>query len=66
MTEELWTGRKVAQVLGVSSQTVKNWRVNQRVQLPFVRVGGAVRYRPSDISAFVESKVVVPQPRNQA
>ncbi len=39
--------------LGVPTSTLAVWRSTGRVELPFVKVGGHVRYRPEDIRRFL-------------
>ena len=52
---ELLDEQKAAAVLGVSPGTLGVWRSTGRYALPFVKVGRAVRYRRSDIDAWLES-----------
>lgn len=37
----------VAAALGLSTQTLANWRCTRRNPLPFVKIGRSVRYRRS-------------------
>lgn len=53
---ELLDEQKAAAVLGVSPGTLGVWRSTGRYALPFVKVGRAVRYRRSDIDAWLESR----------
>ena len=46
---QLLTPRHVAELLHVSVQTLAHWRTSRRVDLPYVKVGKFVRYRPEDI-----------------
>jgi excisionase family DNA binding protein len=50
----LLTTDQAADILKVKPSTLVNWRCTKRVALPFVRVGRAVRYRQSEIQAFIE------------
>lgn len=45
-------------VLGVSPKTLATWRSTRRYPLPYVKVGRVIRYKRSDVSAFVESRTV--------
>lgn len=54
---ELLTGRETAEYLGVSEDTLAQDRYLGR-GLPYVRVGRRIRYRASDIAAFLEANVV--------
>jgi excisionase family DNA binding protein len=50
------TAIDVARMLGVREQTLALWRSTGRHSLPFVRVGGRVRYRRSDVDAWLTSR----------
>lgn len=48
-------GRKeAADFLGVASQTLAVWASTERYHLPYIKVGSKVRYRMSDLEAFLE------------
>jgi len=51
---------EAAQFLGVAPQTLTVWRCTKRYNLPYVKVGGSVRYEESDLIAFMESRKVHP------
>lgn len=52
---------QAALILGLAPSTLANDRVTAEIGLPFVKVGGrVVRYRASDIAAFIEARVVRP------
>jgi excisionase family DNA binding protein len=59
VTEFLNT-QEAATLLGLKPQTLHLWRSAGRYNLPFVRLGRAVRYRREDIEQFVASCRVVP------
>lgn len=48
--------RKAAEVLGLSPGTLSVWRSTGRYQVPFVKVGHLVRYRLTDLDAWLESR----------
>jgi predicted DNA-binding transcriptional regulator AlpA len=50
----------VAEMTGFEVQTVRNWRSNKKVALPFLKIGRSVRYRLSDVEAFLEKCRVIP------
>lgn len=54
--ETLMTPQQAAQVLGLSVKTLATWRSTGRHALPFIRCGGRVRYRRSDVDAWLESQ----------
>ena len=47
--------RKVAELLGVSVASVRRWRL-LRQGPKYLKIGAAVRYRPEDVSAWLESR----------
>jgi predicted DNA-binding transcriptional regulator AlpA len=52
---ELLTDIQVAKTLGVSTATVRRWRLlNQGPR--YLKIGASVRYRPEDIGYFLESR----------
>lgn len=51
--EPLLTPEDVARKLVVSEDTLTTWRCTRRQHIPFVKVGRLVRYRESDIAAFI-------------
>jgi predicted DNA-binding transcriptional regulator AlpA len=53
----LLTREQAAEILGVLPQTLAVWFSTRRYDLPVVHVGRSVRYRESDILAFIESRV---------
>jgi hypothetical protein len=56
MEIELWTDKQTAQTLGVVPGTLAVWRCTKRYPLPFVRIGGKIRYRKDDVVKFIESR----------
>ena len=55
MTSRLRTAREVADLLGVSSETILRW--TRRGELPAIRLpGGALRYREDDLEAWLEQR----------
>ena len=55
---KLLTEAEVAAYLGVEPQTLCAWRCTKRYNLPAIKVGRLVRYRPEDVEAFLESRTV--------
>lgn len=53
----LLTPEQVARQLAISENTLMTWRCTGRQRIPFVKIGGAVRYRPADVAAYVESRL---------
>lgn len=56
-TNKLWSAEQVADVLGVSKQTLAVWRCERRYPLPYVKVGSRVRYRPADVHQFMTDRL---------
>ena len=53
MTGRLMTARELADVLGVSTETVLRW--TRRGELPAIRLpGGAIRYRQDDLDEWLD------------
>lgn len=50
---------QAAELTNFSGQTLANWR-SQRVGPPFTKVGRAVRYKRTDLEAWLESQRVQP------
>ena len=63
MNNELISINRLAHVLDCSPKTVRDWMYkNRRVPsldpLPYYRVGGLVRFRLSDVTAWIERRRV--------
>jgi excisionase family DNA binding protein len=55
---DLLPPQEVAHLLGITTGTLEVWRCTKRYSLKFVKVGRLVRYRRSDLSAFIESRTI--------
>lgn len=55
--DALITETRAADILDISIRTLQSWRT-RRTGPPFVRVGRAVRYRPSHLSLWVDANTV--------
>ena len=53
---DLCDDKETADILGVSTGTLSVWRSTGRYRLPFIKVGRKVRYRRSDLLAWLESR----------
>ncbi len=49
--------KSAAEFLGLEPGTLAVWRSTRRYNLPFVKIGRLVKYRESDLLAFVESRL---------
>jgi predicted DNA-binding transcriptional regulator AlpA len=58
--EQLLDPRAAAAMLALSPATLATWRCRQRYKLPYVKIGGtkSVRYRLSDVQAFIAKNLV--------
>jgi excisionase family DNA binding protein len=54
----LLTRSEAAAYLGVKPQTLAVWATTGRYKLPFVKVGRTVKYRVTDLDAFLEGRTV--------
>ena len=50
--ENLLDPEQAAKYLGVKPGTLAVWRSTKRQDLPYIRVGRCIRYRPADVRAF--------------
>jgi predicted DNA-binding transcriptional regulator AlpA len=55
---QLLSQKEAAEKLGLSPKTLEKWRNTQPGSPPFVRLGSAIKYRASDIDAFINDNVV--------
>ena len=66
-TDALLTTEEVANMTGLSRETLAQWR-SQRRGIPYLKMGRAVRYDPADVQAYLEGcrvSVSVPKERRQ-
>lgn len=56
IADKLLTRHEAAAILGIAPQTLASWACTGRYGLPFVKIGSLVRYRLSDLNAFIESR----------
>ena len=47
--------RDVARVTGLSLASIRRWRVHSQGPR-YIKIGAAVRYRPEDVAAWLESR----------
>jgi excisionase family DNA binding protein len=51
--EALLTTEQAAEFLGLAPRTLVIWRSIRRYDLPYLRIGNRVRYRRSDLDAWL-------------
>lgn len=54
---ELLTRKEAAAYLGVAEKTLAMWKWSGRYGLPFVKIGRLVKYRKSDLDAFIAQRI---------
>ncbi|WP_341930193.1 helix-turn-helix domain-containing protein [Methyloversatilis discipulorum] len=54
--EELLTAKQAAAFLKVKPGTLACWRTTKRYPLKYTRVGKSIRYRLSDLQAFLAAR----------
>lgn len=64
-TDELLTPAALAKELEIAVQTLSNWRCLRRYDLPFIKCGGHIRYRRSDVERFLASRTVASKPSSK-
>lgn len=52
---ELLTAKAAAKLLDVPPSTLANWRSMGRYKIPFLKIGRNVRYRHSDLLAWMDA-----------
>ena len=58
--ESLLTPEESAAILSVTPGTLAVWRSTNRYCLPYIKIGGRVMYRPSDLHKFLAERLVTP------
>jgi excisionase family DNA binding protein len=53
LREQLFSPKSAAKYLGVVENTLSVWRSTGRYDLPYIKVGRLVKYRLSDLQAFL-------------
>ena len=56
--QKLLSTEDVAAILGTKPKTLVIWRHTKRYDLPFVKIGRLVKYRPQDVEKFVCERTV--------
>lgn len=54
--ESLLTERDLARITGLSVASARRWRLLKHGGPKYIKIGAAVRYRPEDVSAWLESR----------
>jgi predicted DNA-binding transcriptional regulator AlpA len=51
--EKLYSPAELAKILQISQQTLAIWRLKKTYGPSYVKLGGLVRYRSSDVTAWI-------------
>lgn len=54
----LFGNNGAATYLGVTPRTLEVWRCTKRHQIPYIKVGRLVKYRQSDLDAWLAAQTV--------
>ncbi len=54
---KLLTPKQVAETLCVTPHTLAVWRCEKRYGLAYIKTGRLVRYRKSDVEAFIKNRL---------
>ncbi len=57
-TRVLMSQQEVAEYLGTTVGTLNTWRYMGKNPIPFLRFGNRIKYRKSDIDAWIEANIV--------
>ena len=55
---DLLTVKEVASILGLSPGTLNVWRTTKRYPLPYIKVGRHIRYKATDVAAFLRARTL--------
>jgi predicted DNA-binding transcriptional regulator AlpA len=60
--DPLLNEQQAADILSTKPGTLQVWRSTKRYPLPYVKIGRLVRYRKSDVEAFLVARTVGAEP----
>ena len=60
ISNSMLTTKEAAEFLGIRPSTLNVWRSTGTVNVPYIRVGTAIRYRLSDLEEYVSKRRVMP------
>jgi predicted DNA-binding transcriptional regulator AlpA len=55
MLDPLLSDREVSEITGRARSTLQKDRLAGKIAIPFVRIGRLVRYRQSDVTAYLDA-----------
>ncbi len=56
--EPLTDTNSAAQYLKIPAKTLSKWRSTGYANIPYIKIGRKIRYRPSDLRAYVERHMI--------
>lgn len=56
MNSKYLTPKELSKYLEISTQTLAIWRTNKTYPLPYIKVGGRVRYKIEDVQNWLDSR----------
>ena len=56
--EALTDTNGAAQYLKIPAKTLQKWRSTGYANIPYIKIGRKVRYRPSDLRAYVDRHLI--------
>jgi excisionase family DNA binding protein len=57
----LLNSEQAADYLDLKKGTLINWRCTKQQQIPYIKIGGRVRYRVQDLDKWLEKQLVAPE-----
>jgi excisionase family DNA binding protein len=55
---ELFSNLQAAIYLGITPRTLEVWRCVKRHEIPYLKVGRLVKYRKTDLDAWLKSRTI--------
>lgn len=55
---DLLSNLEAAEYLGVTPRTLEVWRCTKRHEIPYFKVGRLVKYRKTDLDAWLNSRII--------
>lgn len=52
--DPLLTTKQVSEYLAIKESTLITWRCTRNVEIPYIKIGGCVRYRKSQLEQYLD------------
>ena len=56
--DPMLSNRQAAEYIGITPHTLEMWRCNKRFLIPYIKLGGMVRYRLSSLDKFLLQQTI--------